>query len=85
LWAYYKYSTVHLAAAPGAAQEYTWGNLALRFIRCKTCGCVLCWRRVKSTPESEMSVNARSFDPDQLGAVRIRRLDGAVSWKYLDP
>jgi hypothetical protein len=31
-----------------------------------------------------MGVNARNFEPDQLGAVRIRRLDGAVTEEYLD-
>ena len=29
-------------------------------------------------------INMRNFDPAQLGAVRIRRLDGASSWKFLD-
>jgi hypothetical protein len=28
-------------------------------------------------------VNARNFDPVQLGPVRIRLFDGAETWKYL--
>jgi hypothetical protein len=31
-----------------------------------------------------MGVNARNFEPLQLGNVRIRRLDGAGTEKYLD-
>jgi hypothetical protein len=31
-----------------------------------------------------MAVNVRNFDPEALGDLRIRRFDGAVSWKYLD-
>jgi hypothetical protein len=31
-----------------------------------------------------MGINARNFVPEQLGPVRIRRLDGAVSESYLD-
>jgi hypothetical protein len=31
-----------------------------------------------------MGVNARNFEPSVLGTVRIRRLDGADTWKYLD-
>jgi hypothetical protein len=31
-----------------------------------------------------MAVNIRSFDPDEIGDVRIRRFDGAVTWSYLD-
>ena len=31
-----------------------------------------------------MGVNARNFEPGLLGSVRIRLLDGASTWKYLD-
>jgi hypothetical protein len=31
-----------------------------------------------------MGVNVRNFEPAQLSGVRIRRLDGAVTEKYLD-
>jgi hypothetical protein len=31
-----------------------------------------------------MGVNARNFDPSLLRSVRIRRLDGASTWKFLD-
>jgi hypothetical protein len=31
-----------------------------------------------------MGVNARNFEPAQLGQVRMRRLDGALTEKYLD-
>jgi hypothetical protein len=33
---------------------------------------------------SYVGVNARNFEPSDLGAVRIRALDGADTWKYLD-
>jgi hypothetical protein len=31
-----------------------------------------------------MGVNLRNFDPSELEGLRLRRFDGAVSWKYLD-
>jgi hypothetical protein len=31
-----------------------------------------------------MGVNARLMNPDVLAAARVRKLDGAVSEKYLD-
>jgi hypothetical protein len=31
-----------------------------------------------------LTTNARNFEPDVNGDVRIRRLDGAKTWKYLD-
>lgn len=68
----------------GAAQSYAWGRKALRFVRCATCGCIMNWERVKPRKVIYMGVNARNFEPSALGAVRIRLLDGADTWKYLD-
>lgn len=31
-----------------------------------------------------MAVNARLIDPAVLARARVRRLDGADTWKYLD-
>jgi hypothetical protein len=31
-----------------------------------------------------MGVNARNFEPAVLESIRVRRLDGASTWKYLD-
>jgi hypothetical protein len=42
------------------------------------------WERVRPQPASYVGVNARNFEPAILSDVRIRRLDGASSWKYID-
>ena len=84
LWAYYKASEVLVSAAPGAMREYVWGDKLLRFVRCGSCGCVMHWERIAPAASSRMGVNGRNFDPAQLSDVRIRRLDGASTWKYLD-
>jgi len=84
LWAYYRQDSVRIDAAPDATQAYVWGRKALKFVRCRTCGCVTHWQRVAPVPGGRMGVNARNFEPDALGAARIRRLDGASSWTYLD-
>jgi hypothetical protein len=77
LWAYYKASTVRVEAKPKATRGYSWGRKALRFVRCATCGCVMCWERVSPKPEKKMGVNARNFDPAALRSVRVIPLDGA--------
>jgi hypothetical protein len=79
LWAYYKAETVHRKAKRGALQSYIWGRKELRFMRCSFCGCIINWERVMPGPQSRMGVNTRLFDPDQLGAVKVRLCDGA-SW-----
>lgn len=83
LWAYYKHAEVQVSAAPDALDEYVWGDKLLTFGRCSQCGCVTHWERIRPTLQSRMGVNARNFEPDALGDVRIRLLDGASTWKVL--
>ena len=78
LWAYYKASTVRVEAKPKATRGYSWGRKALRFVRCATCGCVMCWERVSPRPEREMGVNARNFEPEVLRTIPVVPLDGAA-------
>src|SRR5215467_2683872 len=66
-WAYYKAADVKVVAAPGSTDGYSWGNERLRFVRCMTCGCITHWERVTPPPDAVVGVNARNFDPTQLG------------------
>jgi hypothetical protein len=75
---------VRVVCEPGATSGYAWGRKAIRFVRCNDCGCITHYERPDGSPERSIGVNARIFEPAALGAVRIRRLDGASSWKYLD-
>lgn len=84
LWAYYECSEVLVVSAPGATSEYSWGDESLRFVRCKTCGCVTHWEPMHPKDSGRMGVNARNFEHDAIRSIRIRLLDGASSWKYLD-
>ena len=84
LWAYYKRTTVRVVAKAVATDEYRWGDKSLRFVRCRTCGCVTHWEPVSPGKESRMGVNARNFELAVLDSLRIRRLDGAATWKFLD-
>jgi hypothetical protein len=84
LWAYYQAAQVRIAHAPGATAWYAWGERGIHFVRCATCGCVTHWEDARHPRSRRMGVNARLFDPEALGEVRIRRLDGARTWKFLD-
>ena len=83
LWAYYKASDVKVSSSTGATSSYSWGDKQLKFLPCGSCGCIMNWEPVTRTPRSRMGVNARNFEPASLGQVRIRRLDGAKTWRYL--
>ncbi len=42
------------------------------------------WKSVRAARGSRIGVNARNFDPRAIESVRVRRLDGASTWKFLD-
>ena len=84
LWAYYRAPSVRLTHAPGAVSKYSWGKKSLTFVRCNTCGCIMNHERTTNRDDGWMGVNARNFDPVAIAGIRVRKLDGASSWKYLD-
>jgi hypothetical protein len=84
LWAYYPWGTVRIEGHPGNTAGYVQGDKTLRTVRCATCGCVTHWEPLDPQPETRHGVNLRLFDTKLLEAVRIRRLDGADTWEFLD-
>src|SRR6185437_11553852 len=84
LWAYYAVDAVRVAVLSGRTAGYTWRNEHIRFVRCGRCGCVTHWEPTAKSKRRKMGVNARNFEPSIVEAARIRRLDGADTWKYLD-
>src|SRR5262245_18806339 len=85
LMAYYAASAVKRKYRSRDVQKYSWGDRDLRFVRCRSCGCFLHWEpaRKKGLPD-RMGVNARNFDPRVIAKTRVRRFDGAGTWKFLD-
>jgi hypothetical protein len=83
LWAYYSRSTIRVTAARGATAAYAWNRKNIRFVRCRTCGFVTHYERT-SKKARYGAVNARGFPLDVLDSIRVRRLDGAKTWKYVD-
>ena len=83
LWAYYPPTQVRIVAAPDATDVYMWDDRAIEFHRCRQCGCVTHWAAVDRTRD-RMGVNARLMDLEVLAAARVRKLDGAVTERYLD-
>lgn len=84
LWAYYTFGTVQVGGHPEHTDGYIWGDRTLRTVRCRHCGCITHWEPLAPKADSHMGVNLRLFGPAELDELRIRRFDGAVSWKYLD-
>ncbi len=83
LWGYYEPSQVKITARKGAVDRYVWGDKCLSLCRCATCGCVTHWQPI-ARGGKRMGVNFRNFDPSVIETTRVRRLDGANTWKFLD-
>lgn len=67
----------------GATETYIWGDKMLAFHRCTKCGCVTHTSAVGHVSD-RMGVNANLMEPEVLAQARVRRFDGADTWKYLD-
>ena len=81
LWAYYSLKDVIVPS--GLTDTYVQGAKKIEFHRCKKCGCVTHWTAADKTRD-RMGVNARLMAPEILSQVRVRHLDGADTWKFLD-
>ena len=80
LWAYYPLKDVIVPA--GLTDVFMLGPKKIEFHRCKICGCVTHWS--PRDQRDEMGVNARLLDPEVVARARVRHLDGAKTWKYLE-
>ena len=81
LWAYFDVGTVKIHGHPENIDEYIQGDKTLRTVRCRTCGCTTHWEPLDTLKYRRMGVNIRNFEPEVIGDVRIRLLDGADTWK----
>ena len=84
LWAYYPAAEVEIRAQRAVRSSYLWGPKATRFVRCRHCGCITHWEKTGRAAKPRIGVNARNFPADVLKKLRVRHLDGADTWKYLD-
>jgi hypothetical protein len=84
IWAYFPLGTVRITGHPENTQDYIQGDRTLRTFRCITCGCVTHWEPVSPEPGARHGVNLRNFAPALLASIRVRHLDGADTWEFLD-
>src|SRR5262249_13175610 len=84
LWAYYRRTAVSLTAPRGGLEEYSVRPKGLRFVRCRSCGCVICWDSHRRAADCRVGINMRLFDQALMAAVPIKVLDGDKTWRVLD-
>jgi hypothetical protein len=84
LWAYYRRSAVSITARRGALAEFSVRDEGLRFVRCKTCGCVICWDGWSKALDRRLGINTRLLDPARMASVPVKVLDGDKTWRTLE-
>jgi len=83
LWAHVPINSFSLDAPGEATTAYVQGDKTLAVQTCKHCGCTTHYETLKDDIEV-MAVNFRMCEPGVLKDFRIRKFDGADSWKFLD-
>ncbi|PCJ19370.1 MAG: aldehyde-activating protein [Candidatus Cloacimonadota bacterium] len=81
LWAYYNKEEVFIKVGEEGISSYTCGDKSLTFKHCNICRCIT---HYKTNDENKTVVNFRMADIKEIDSIRIRRFDGADTWKYLD-
>jgi hypothetical protein len=84
LWAYYAATSVTIKAPKSGLSKYSWNRRIRNYYRCKRCGCVTHYAYRGKRRNTTIAVNAANFEPFVLAGARIRHLDGAASWKFLE-
>jgi hypothetical protein len=84
LWAYYTRKRARLIAGGDAVVSYLWGDRTIEFYHCRRCGCCTHYESVTKGPDGRFAINGRCFSAEDLAPLRVRRFDGAHTWKYLD-
>ena len=83
-WVYFSSARSRSRAIRRRPESYIQGDRTLSTIRCRNCGCVTHWEPIGATPGGRHGVHLGNFDPALIASVRVRRLDGADTWKFLD-
>lgn len=84
MWAYYTRRQARVISTPQLMTAYLWNDRVIEFYHCNNCGCLTHYEDVEKNPDSRLAVNARMMTPGELAGIRIRKFDGALTWKYLD-
>ena len=83
-WVYFEVGTVAIEGHPDSTAAYIQGDRTLRTIFCRHCGCVTHWEPIDVAQVSRQGINLGNFDRALIASVRVRRFDGADTWRFLD-
>src|SRR5688500_19241219 len=74
-WAYFTSPSVRIRANAGTLATYKEGYRTFVYYFCRRCGCVTHYRRVNTTNDDRIAVNARMMNPADVASIPIRKLN----------
>jgi hypothetical protein len=83
-WVYYERKDVTFLCQPDAFSTYIRGDRMIEFCFCKNCGCLTHYEDVEKDPGSRVALNFNMLPPEQVPELKIRKFDGANSWKVIE-
>ncbi len=84
LWGHLETRRVSIDAGHDATIAYIHGDRTLAMHTCRHCGCTTHWTSLDPDDRARMAVNFRMCADDDIAQFRVRHLDGADSWEYMD-
>jgi len=83
-WAEYPLDKISIESKLSAPVIYSWGDKCINFCHCPICGCTTHYLTNIEAEPKRFKLNARMLEPPLPTQTRIRKFDGADSWKFID-
>ena len=84
LWAYFNLNNVEIHSESDLIDTYSWGEKAITYHRCGTCGCATHYTAPTNDGGTRIAINCRMASLSEISNIPIRQFDGRDTWKYLD-
>lgn len=84
LWAYYAAGDVAVQFGAEPTATYVRGDGMIAFHHCPRCGCTTHYASTDKSEHERVGLNCRMVAPEKIESIRVRRFDGADTWKFLD-
>lgn len=83
VWGYFRRDQVKLDIADEAEAAYQWNDRMINFIHCRFCGSITHYEDIERMPKSRLAINFRMCPDDVWKDIRIRRFDGADTFREI--
>lgn len=84
LWSPYKPEEVSININSVKQNTYSHGDKNIDFNFCSKCGCITHYTTTEKVKEPFVGINFRMADLKDMQEIKIKKFDGADTWKFID-